>query len=573
VQGSVDAAKPGWLTFGQKILLALLGVIFLMAGILLIVIQRETSIQIATAIDDAVSKSRNNFQELEKTWKSELNSLCKRYTNSPRILGAFDAALEDSDPSVLAEAANYETKLAATSGYLILFFNPEGRVMCALVDGRLEDGAKGNPGQIQSVPQEDESFGYTIYDGQLYAAHTDSLSFFSRKLGYILIGLPLREEVVQHLGERVNGQVCFVVGSRAIVTTSGIAQSSLLHQMEALSGHEESRSLTFSGQTWALFSEYLNPQKTGEGSMVYAIPLGKILAPFQRIRTILLWAALSTMVAAVILGFFLSKGLSAPILALVDGTEKVAQGNYDFQVNITSRDELGTLGKAFNNMVHDLFLKEKYRDVLNKVVSPEIAEEMLKGNLYLGGEDRVVTTLFADIRGFTSMTEGMDPREAIAMLNEVLEGTSAAVEAEGGVVDKYAGDQIMAIFGAPLHHSDDAMRAVRTALRMQETIRKLNESRLASGKPEIAIGIGINTGLVVAGNVGTKTRLNYTVLGETVNLADRLCSTAKAGEILLSVSTLHAVGPLLDAQALNPVSLKGLSVPVPIWLVKGLKTS
>jgi adenylate cyclase len=306
---------------------------------------------------------------------------------------------------------------------------------------------------------------------------------------------------------------------------------------------------------------------------VYAIPLGKILAPFQRIRTILLWTALSTIVAAVILGFFLSKGLSAPILALVSGTEKVAQGNYDFQVNITSRDELGTLGKAFNNMVHDLFLKEKYRDVLNKVVSPEIAEEMLKGNLYLGGEDRVVTTLFADIRGFTSMTEGMDPRGAIAMLNEVLEGTSAAVEAEGGVVDKYAGDQIMAIFGAPLHHSDDAMRAVRTALRMQETIRKLNESRLASGKPEIAIGIGINTGLVVAGNVGTKTRLNYTVLGETVNLADRLCSTAKAGEILISVSTLHAVGPLLDVQALNPVSLKGLSLPVPIWLVKGMKTS
>ena len=131
----------------------------------------------------------------------------------------------------------------------------------------------------------------------------------------------------------------------------------------------------------------------------------------------------------------------------------------------------------------------------------------------------------------------------------------------------------MAIFGAPVLHSDDATRAVRTALRMQETMGKLNESRLAAGKPEIAIGIGINTGPVVAGNVGSKTRLNYTVLGEAVNLADRLCSAAKAGEILISVSTLHAVGPLLDAEALQPVSLKGLSHPVPIWLARELKTS
>lgn len=254
MKGSVDAAKPGWLTFRQKILLALLGVIFLISGILLGVIQRETSIQIATEIDDAVSKSRNNFQELEKTWRSELSSLSKRYTHSTRILGAFDAALEDSDPSVLAEAANYETKLAAISGYLILFFNPEGGVMCALVDGQLEDATKANHGQIQNIPQEDEAFGYILYDGQLYAAHTDSLSFFSRKLGYVLVGLPLRKEVVQHLGERVNGQVCFVVGARAIVTTSGIAQSYLLDQMEALAGHESSRSLPFSGQIWALFS-------------------------------------------------------------------------------------------------------------------------------------------------------------------------------------------------------------------------------------------------------------------------------------------------------------------------------
>ena len=219
--------------------------------------------------------------------------------------------------------------------------------------------------------------------------------------------------------------------------------------------------------------------------MVYAIRLDSALAPFRRIRTILILAALATMTAAVILGFFLSKGLSAPILDLVRSTARVADGHYDFQVRITSRDELGMLGTAFNTMVHDLFLKEKYRDMLDKVVSPEIAAEMMKGDLFLGGENRVVTILFADVRGFTAMTEGMDPRDVIALLNDYLEGASAAIEKEGGVVDKYVGDQIMAIFGAPVSHSDDALRAVRAALRMQEAGRRLSDKRRAAGKPEI----------------------------------------------------------------------------------------
>jgi len=223
--------------------------------------------------------------------------------------------------------------------------------------------------------------------------------------------------------------------------------------------------------------------------------------------------------------------------------------------------------------VRGLFLKEKYRSVLDKAVSPEIAAEMLKGDLFPGGENRMVTVLFADIRGFTTITKGMDPRDVITMLNDYLEGASAAIETEGGVVDKYAGDQIMAIFGAPVSHSDDAPRAVRAALRMQETIRSLSESRRAAGKPEITMGIGINTGLAVAGNMGSRTRLNYTVLGESVNLAARLCSMAAAGQILISAATLEAVGPVLDAQALDPVTFRGWSDPVGVWLVKGLRES
>jgi class 3 adenylate cyclase len=573
VRASAEETKPGRLTFRLRILLVLLGVILPMAAILLIVIQRETSVQIQAAILDAVGKSRNNFQELEETWKTELASIARRYSKSTRILGAFDAAVEDRDPAVLAEAVDYETKLSALSGYLLLFFDLEGRVMCTLLDGRVEAVKPADSLPSQDIPQHEESFRYSLWSGQLYAAHIASLNLFSRKIGYMLVGLPLRESVVQRLGERVDGQVCFVVGSRAVVATPGVVRSALLDPMEAVAGQEASRVLTLAGQTWALFSVLLNPREPAEGSMACAIMLDNDLAPFRRIRTILVLTALAAMLAAVLLGFFLSRGLSTPIRKLVKGTAMVAAGDYDFRINITSRDEMGLLGNAFNTMVQGLSLKEKYRDVLNKAVSPEVAAEMLKGDLFLGGENRMVTILFADIRGFTVITEGMDPREVIALLNDYLEGASAAIEAEGGIVDKYAGDEIMAVFGAPLFHSDDACRAVRAALRMQEAIRRLNESRRAAGRPEIAAGIGINTGLAVAGNTGSKTRLNYTVLGESVNLAARLCAIAGPGQILISAATLEAVGPVLDTQPLEPVVLKGWSQPVGMWLVNGLSAS
>jgi class 3 adenylate cyclase len=573
VQEVAEELKPGPLTFRLRILLALLGVIIPMAAVLLIVLQRETSTQIEAAIHDAVGSSRNNLHELEQSWKTELASISRRYTRSTRILGAFDAAVEDGDPSVLAEAADYETKLAGFSGHLFVFFDPEGRVLCALLDGHVKTGRDDHSLTVRSIPRREESFGYSLWDGQLYAAHTTSLNLFSRKIGYLLVGFPIRENVVQRLGKRVEGEVCFVVGSSAVVSTPGIARSALLNSMEAAAGLNGSRVLTLSGRTWALFSEMLNPQEPGEGSMVCAIALDDALAPFRRIRAILIVTALASVVAAVIMGFFLSRELSTPILELVRGTAKVARGDYDFLIDIKSRDELGILGKAFNSMVRGLFLKEKYRDVLDKAVSPEIAAEMLKGDLFLGGENRTVTVLFADIRGFAAITEGMDPRVVITMLNDYLEGVGAAIESEGGVVDKYAGDEIMAIFGAPVSHSDDAPRAVRAALRMQEAIRSLSESRRAAGKPEIAVGIGINTGLAVAGNMGSRTRLNYTVLGESVNLAARLCSMAGAGQILVSAATLEAVGPHLEVQALEPVTLKGWSNPIGVWLVKGITDS
>ncbi len=132
-------------------------------------------------------------------------------------------------------------------------------------------------------------------------------------------------------------------------------------------------------------------------------------------------------------------------------------------------------------MTRGLLLRERYRSVLNKVVSQDVAEELMKGDVELGGENRLVTVLFADIRGFTTMTEGMEPQEVIGLLNECMEHLSEAIDAEGGVVDKFIGDEVMAVFGAPATQDDHARRAVSAALRMREDMAAFNAVRRVRG--------------------------------------------------------------------------------------------
>ncbi len=207
--------------------------------------------------------------------------------------------------------------------------------------------------------------------------------------------------------------------------------------------------------------------------------------------------------------------------------------------------------------------------MLNKVVSRDIAEELMKGDVELGGENRHVTVLFADIRGFTALTEGMEPQEVIGFLNECMERLRAAVEEEGGVVDKFVGDELMAVFGAPIAQGDDASRAVRAALRMRDSMTQLNVERIGRGDASIGLGIGLSTGLAVAGNMGSRERLNYTVLGDIVNLGARLCSGAAAGEILITENTRDEAADQVEVESRGAQSFKGFSRDIEVFAVLG----
>ena len=264
--------------------------------------------------------------------------------------------------------------------------------------------------------------------------------------------------------------------------------------------------------------------------------------------------------------------LSRPIFRLVQATGAIAAGNFNITLPVASRDELGVLTDSFNRMARSLREKEMIKRAFTRYVAREVVEEILKDpeNLVLSGERRQVTVLFCDVRGFTPMSERLAPEEVVLLLNDFYTLMIETTFKYDGTLDKFLGDAVMAVFGAPMAHPDHSARAIRTALAMQEGITGLNERRVRDGKEAISDGIGVSAGEAVAGTVGTEDRMEYTVIGDSVNLAARLESNAKPGQILISHRTYERVRDLVDARPLGRIRVKGKEEEVEVYEVLGL---
>ena len=204
------------------------------------------------------------------------------------------------------------------------------------------------------------------------------------------------------------------------------------------------------------------------------------------------------------------------------------------------------------------------RQALERFLSSNIVEKILANpdEIHLGGENQTVTILFSDIRGFTRMSEHMEPHAVVELLNEYFSEMTDIIFESGGTLDKYLGDGIMAVYGAPLPKPDDALRATKTAMEMQRALAALNRDWESRGQQPLRMGVGVNTGPVTAGNIGSAKRMDYTVIGDAVNLASRLCSNAAGGQILVSESTYLQLNGRIPAQRLEPIRVKGKETPV-----------
>jgi class 3 adenylate cyclase len=278
----------------------------------------------------------------------------------------------------------------------------------------------------------------------------------------------------------------------------------------------------------------------------------------RNLRWKILGSGAAGLIGALGLSLLLSHGLSVPIRELVAGTGEIQRGNFEVKVPVRSRDEIGQLAISFNDMADGLAQKERYRIVLNQVADEEVAQKLISGEITLGGELRDVSVLFCDIRGFTPLTQNMPPGEVIEMLNEHMTALMRVVKDHNGVLNNFVGDLLVAIFGAPVPRGNYTQDAAQCALRLIEERNRLNQS----SRHKLQIGVGLATGNVVAGGMGSSDRFHYTVLGERVNLGSRLCSQAAGGEVLIDQNTRERLGESAVVEPASVLKLKGFSEPV-----------
>ncbi len=204
------------------------------------------------------------------------------------------------------------------------------------------------------------------------------------------------------------------------------------------------------------------------------------------------------------------------------------------------------------------------RQALERYLPPSVVEKVLANpnEMHLGGENMHVTILFSDIRGFTRMSEHMEPHSVVELLNEYFSEMTDIISEYAGTLDKFLGDGIMALYGAPITKPDDAFRAAKTAIEMQRALVELNRNWEAKGQRPLGMGVGLNTGTVTAGNIGSTKRYDYTAIGDAVNLASRLCANAAPGQILVSDSTYALLNGGIPARRLDPIRVKGKETPV-----------
>lgn len=274
---------------------------------------------------------------------------------------------------------------------------------------------------------------------------------------------------------------------------------------------------------------------------------------------------------AILIVYFFSKSLTNPITTLVNATKEIEKGNFVVDIKPVAGDEIGMLTESFVEMGKGLDERERMKDAFGKFVNKEIADQVLKGEIKLGGERKKAAVFFSDIRSFTAISEKLEPEEVVEFLNDYMTRMVKCVNDTHGVVDKYIGDAIMAIWGAPVSRGNDTENSINGALMMRSALLEFNKGRGGDKKPIIKIGSGINTGFLLAGQIGSEERMEYTVIGDTVNLASRIEALNKpfGTDILISSDSYKEVKDIFRVEPMQKIMVKGKSEPQEVFAVLG----
>ena len=311
--------------------------------------------------------------------------------------------------------------------------------------------------------------------------------------------------------------------------------------------------------------------KTALGpTVITQVPEDYVLYPARSVKKEAFYITGISLSIGLFLVFLFSFSLTLPIEKLLEATKQIAQGNFDAKADVRSHDEVGELAHAFDSMTEGLRERDKIKNVMNKFHGA-MAEELMSGELALGGSRKDVTVFFSDIRDFTKFSEGHTPEEVVDMLNEYFAIMVSIINRNNGVVDKFIGDAIMAVWGAVHKEDTDPFNCVKACLEMREALEELNAKRIERGKVPIKIGIGIHTGSAISGNIGSDERMEYTVIGDSVNMAARIEASTKAfgADLLISDATANIIKDRFILELAGKAEVKGKSEALSMFKVRG----
>ncbi|GMR18319.1 MAG: hypothetical protein BMS9Abin33_0726 [Gammaproteobacteria bacterium] len=555
-------------SFQTRLLVFVLGLLVLVQATVFFAVNKANINNARVQIDEALEVAAGVF-------KKSINDRNQRLLEKARLLSgdfAFKQAYATSEHgTILSALENQRTRIGSDWMMLISLTN---NVIADTLHPDLHGATFSLPELIGNAMENEygETSSIEFVDGLPYQMVVVPL-FAPDPSAWIIIGFVIDTAFAAELQRLTKSHVTIVSGrsgdslSLVASTLANNLQTTLPNTLSAISWQiNKSIPLRMDSTDYVSLVTPLWNDKDKSIVAVLQRSLDEALQPYMHLRVILVVLFAAGLALSLAGGVLIARTVTRPVQILARGARKIEEGDYTHHVTIKQKDELGELATSFNHMVKGLAERDRVRNLLGKVVSPAIAEELLSKEIKLGGEEREVTILFSDIRNFTALSERQSPQRLLSLLNSYLTKVGEVVEANGGVVDKYIGDALMALFGAPLNHHDDATRAINTAMGMHKALAGLNVDFEQQGLPRLNIGIGINTSVVVVGNMGSNTRLNYTVIGDGVNLASRLEGLTKkygVGVIVSESTKSDTVGFLF--RELDRVYVKGKTEPHTIF--------
>jgi adenylate cyclase len=553
-------------SFRSRVLATVVGLLVLVQGAVLLAVHvanlRQARTHAREALELTAAAFRRSLEVRERILVEKARLLSSDF--------AFKQVIATGDrATILSALENHRARVGAD---VMLLLEPSGEVVADTLHPAARDASPDLMPLVARAMEDDfgEAASIDALDGTPYQLVVVPL-FMPEPSAWIVIGFRIEDSLARQLQAETGTHVSLVRrgegGWEAFCTTLPPAERRALEEgrLEPLPDLPGIRNLQLAGHEYVSWVARLDDV----GIPVVAVlqrSLEEALRPFLRLRA-MLFAIFGLGIALSLAGsVLLAGGVTRPVADLARGARRIERGNYSDPVVVEQRDELGTLASSFNAMMKGLAERDQVRDLLGRVVAPEIAEELLRTEIELGGEERRVSVLFADVQGFTALSEREPPQRLVRILNAFLGAVSAAIEAHGGVVEEYMGDGAKALFGAPVAHDDDALRAVRAGLALQASLPAVNAEIAALGAAPLSIGIGIHTGNVVAGKMGSLSRLKYTVVGDGVNLASRLEGlTRRYGVPIIVSAPTRERCPGLVFRELDRVRVKGRGAPVVVY--------